>query len=278
MKHILIGLFLTAFCRFAVASGPWDGLWFYDAGQSHESDHTYILSKLPNGMWNFDDGASSFPFAPDGRPYPELPSSFTLTVSAMSDRTFDYVEEGYGRVLERHHQELAADGKTLIGRVTRIYPDGHEVEHGTLAVRVGSNTGLEGAWRELANGGRPASQSPSSQPATPSAASAQPHRLYWVISTSSDGVMSWYIPATGELIRGKADGRPRPITGPQVCEGTTFIWNETSPYRIEFYASINGRLVATAIETLSPDGKTFSDALWKTGHENEKDVRVFHKE
>jgi hypothetical protein len=274
LKHLLTELFLATTCPFAVGGVSWDGLWYYDASQSHESDHTYVLLKLPNGMWNYDDGASSFPFAPDGRPYPELPGSFTVRVTRMSDRTYDYIEEGYGSVLERHHQELAADGKALRGRVTRIYPDGHEVEHGTLAVRVVGTSGFEGTWKELANGGSSTKTNSASKPATP----LTPRRPYWVISTSSDGVMSWYIPATGELIRGKANGQPRPITGPQQCDGTTFVWKQASPYRIEFHASINGQLVESAIETLSPDGKTFSEALWKSGHEDEKDVRVFHKE
>ncbi|HUD98737.1 MAG TPA: hypothetical protein VMR62_04135 [Bryobacteraceae bacterium] len=73
-------------------------------------------------MWHYDDGAYSFPFAPDGRPYPDLPSSFTWTVTRMRDGTFDYVEEGYGRALERHHQELTPDGQTLTERVNPHLP------------------------------------------------------------------------------------------------------------------------------------------------------------
>jgi hypothetical protein len=209
-------------------------------------------------------------------PHRQLPENSTLTVTRMSERTLDYVVEGYGRVLERHHQELAADGKTLSERVTRIYPDGHEVEHATLAVRLSGTSGFEGTWKKLAKD--PRSTSATSQPVTAPPASAQPRRPYWVISTSSDGLMSWYIPATGELIRGKADGKPRPITGPQVPAGTTFVWKQITPYHIEFYASVNRHLVERATETLSPDSRTFTDALWNTGHEDEKDIRVFHKE
>jgi len=276
MKRILFGFVVATVCSYAFARGPWDGLWFYDAGQSHASDHTYILSRLPNGMWSYDDGANSFPFAADGRPYPELPETFTLTVTDMSEKTFDYVVEGYGRVLTRHHEELAPDGNTLTDRVTRIYPDGHEVERATVAIRVRGTSGFEGTWKQL--GASPRSTSEAFKPATAPPVSAQPGRPYWVISTSSDGLMSWYIPATGELIRGKPDGEPRPITGPQISAGTTFVWKQTTPYHIEFYASVNGRLVERAIETLSPDGKTFTDALWNIGHEDEKDIRVFHKE
>ena len=278
MNPIFVGLFIAILWSSGIASSPWDGLWFYDAGQSHESDHTYILSRLPNGTWKYDDGANSFPFAADGRPYPELPENFTLRVTRLSEGAFDYVVEGYGRVMGRHHQELAADGKTLTERVTRIYPDGGEVESATVSVRVSGTSGFEGTWKKLASGASRESTTAVSQPVTSPSTSVQSHRPYWVISTSADGLMSWYIPATGELIRGKADGKPRPITGPQVALRTTFVWKQTTPYHIEFYASVNGHLVETAIETLSPDGKTFTDALWDTGHEDEKDIRVFHKE
>jgi hypothetical protein len=276
MRQVFIGLFAATACSYAVASSPWDGLWFYDAGQSHESDHTYTLSRQPDDIWHHDDGANSFPFAADGRPHPQLPENSTLTVTRMSERTFDYVVEGYGRVVERHHQELAADGKTLSERVTRTYPDGHEVEHATLAVRLSGTSGFEGTWKKLAK--NPRITSATSQPLTTPPASTQPRRPYWVISTSSDGLMSWYIPATGDLIRGKADGKPRPITGPQVSAGTTLFGSRSHPTTFEFYARVNRHLIERATETLSPDGRTFTDALWNTGHEDEKDIRVFHKE
>jgi hypothetical protein len=89
--------------------------------------------------------------------------------------------------------------------------------------------------------------------------------------------MTWYIPSTGELIRGRADGKSRPITGPQVASGTAHVWKQISPYQLEFYASVNGQLVEKAIEALSPDGKTFTDTLWRAGYDNEKDVRVYVK-
>jgi hypothetical protein len=43
LKHLLTDLFLATICPFAVGSVSWDGLWYYDASQSHESDHTYVL-------------------------------------------------------------------------------------------------------------------------------------------------------------------------------------------------------------------------------------------
>ena len=89
--------------------------------------------------------------------------------------------------------------------------------------------------------------------------------------------MTWYIPSTGELIRGRADGKSRPVTGPQVASGATHVWKQISPYQLEFYYSVNGQLVEEAIETLSPDGKSFTDMLWRVGHDDEKDVSVYVK-
>ena len=89
--------------------------------------------------------------------------------------------------------------------------------------------------------------------------------------------MSWFIPATGELIRGKPDGRARPITGPQQPARPSFVWKGTSTHQIEFLVSDKGHLIERATETLSADGETFTDELWSVGHEDEKDVRVFRK-
>jgi hypothetical protein len=163
----------------------------------------------------------------------------------------------------------------MTSRITRTASDGRVVERVATAARVAGTTGFEGKWKELGDAGAlgkdPKTDSPASQLASQS---GQPS---WVISTSSDGVISWYVPATGELIRGKADGQPRPITGPQIPAGTTFVWKQISPYQLEFYASGDGRLREAAVEILAPDGKTFTDKLWKAGHEDEKDVTVYVK-
>ena len=85
------------------------------------------------------------------------------------------------------------------------------------------------------------------------------------------------IPSSGELIRGKADGKARSLTGPLQPVGRTFTWKQTSPLRIEFRARDNGHLVETAIETLAPDGNTFTDTFWEPGHEDEKRISIFIK-
>jgi hypothetical protein len=273
----VVGLLLCLTCGLAHAAGPWDGLWDLDPGRSRPAAQSFVLVKLANGMWKYGDGASASVFAMDGRPYPEQNASdFAMSATLSGTDTLVLVESAHGREIERDRWTLSADGRTLTVTATRIYPDGREATSATEALRTTGDSGFAGTWKE-ARGDDSSTSSSSSAPEDPSSGLGHPSRPYWVISTSSDGVMSWFIPATGELLRGRTDGRSRPITGPQQPARRTFVWKQVSPHRIEFYASDNGHLIARATETLSPDGKTFTDALWAPGHEDEKDLRVFVK-
>jgi hypothetical protein len=228
-------------------------------------------------MWKYGDGASASLFAMDGKPYPEPNApEFAMTATLTGTHTLDLVESGYGRDMERDRWMLSSDERTLTINATRAYPDGWEATSTTSAQRVAGESGFGGTWKEVpANdtSDAPGAALESDRSAT---ASALP-RPYWVISTAPDGTMSWFIPATGELIRGKPDGVSRPLVGPQQPAGRTFAWKRISPLQIEFYASDNGQLIERATETLSPDGRTFTDTLWAPGHEDEKDTRVFVK-
>jgi hypothetical protein len=271
MAHVT--LLMTLFGAPCGAASLWDGLWYPDEEHGKGAAHSCTFTKLANGQWKFEEGGTTVEFAMDGRPYPESNApDFLITARLLSDDVLETVEAAYGRTVERIRRTLSVDGQTVTLLSTRIYPDGREKTSTATAVRVSGGTGIEGTWKEA----------PDDAPAKPQAAadntpSAGDPRPYWVISTAPDGVMSWFIPATGELIRGKADGRVRPITGPQQPANRTFTWKRVAANRLDFYASDNGRLVCRAIEILSADGTSFTDTLWYPGHEDEKDVRVFVK-
>ena len=268
---------LDAVAVCAYAGSPWDGLWDLDRVNSQFSAHTFSLTKLPDGMWRYGDGPSASVFAIDGKPYPEPNApDFTMTARASGKGILELIESGYGRAMQCDRWEPSKDGAALTVTSTRIYPDGREVTNRSSAVRVAGTSGFAGIWKEVPedNGQDvPAGgTNPNREPESPTDS-----RPYWVISTAQDGVMSWFIPATGELIRGKADSPPRPITGPQQPSRRTFVWKIRSARQIEFFASDNGHLVERATETLSADGQTFTDELWLVGHEQEKDIRVFRR-
>jgi len=257
-----IGVFVlvSAMGARAYASGPWDGRWFYDSSMSQVPSHAYALSKGANGSWKHDDGDSSFEFALDGKPHPESEAGLSITVRVLDATDFNYVEASSTGATAQHRQHLSADSMTITDKVSQVNAKGHKAEDERTAVRIGGGSGFEGRWKTMPK--------PYIPPAGP----------FWIISSSTDGMMAWTIPYTGELIQGKADGQSRSITGPGIPAGTTFVWKQPSADRIEFYASEDGRLVEIAIETLSADGKTFTDTLWPIGHEDEKRVSVYRKE
>ena len=132
------------------ASNPWDGLWFNDSAQSRSRIIPTSCRSCRMECATTTTEPPCFLLLPTADPTPSFPANFSFTVTRMNDRTLDYVEMGHSRVLEPHHHELSDDGKKLTGSVTRIYPDGREVERGIVAVRVVSADELEGTLKELA--------------------------------------------------------------------------------------------------------------------------------
>jgi hypothetical protein len=258
----------------AIAAGAWDGLWVLDDKASHYADHSFTLTRRNDGLWRYDDGSSNYSFRADGRPWPEPFAPGFNVVASISGNTFDIVERGYGRDMERWHRILLPDGNRLTGSDTRVYPDGHETTSPIVALRVGSGNGFDGKWKQPADA--PSNGQPSRPPSSLQnmTMNSPPH---FVILTTVDGTTTWYLPATGELIRGRMDGHFRPLLGPQQPLERTFAWRWLGPRKLLFTCRDSGQVIETAIEELSPDGRTFTDTLWNAGHDNEKDVRVLVK-
>jgi hypothetical protein len=259
-------------------TSPWDGVWYFDAASSHFAQHSITLTRLANGFWKYDDGSSLCTFKPDGTSYPEEYAPDLMMTVTMSDRTLDMVTSGYGLDQERDRWILSAGAESVAVTGARVFPDGHGSSRASQMARVGKGMGFEGTWKEFADatasskgGAAPAATAENFTSANP------PHAAYWVISTSTQGMMTWFIPKTGELIRGRADGKKRPLTGPEQPAGRTFVWKRVSAMRIDFTAFDHGHPVEYAIEELSPDVDAFTDTLWSPGHEGEKDVRVFRR-
>ena len=254
------------------AASAWDGLWDLDKKASHYADHSFVLTRDAGGTWRYDDGSSIFHFRTDGRPRPEPLASGFSVIASTNANMLDITERGYGRDMERLHVILSPDGNRLTGTDTSVYPDGREAASPVFALRLRPGSGFDGKWNEPADATSGTEQSQPSSP--PQTAETRPH---FVISTADDGTMMWFLPATGELIRGRADGRFRPLVGPQQPSSRTFAWRWLGPRKLLFRCRDSGQLIETAIEELSPDGRTFTDTLWNAGHDDEKDVRVLVK-
>ncbi|HEY0282008.1 MAG TPA: hypothetical protein VGC27_05240 [Rhizomicrobium sp.] len=257
-----------------IAASAWDGLWVLDDSASHYVDHSFTLTHGTGGIWRYDDGSSNYSFRADGRPWPEPLAPGFSVVARVKGNMLDIVERGYGRDMERWHRILSPDGNHLTGSDTRVYPDGRETTSPIFAVRVGSGNGFDGKWNQPADAPSDTQPSRPSSPLKNAAMTSPPH---FVISTADDGTMMWFLPATGELMRGRVDGRFRSLLGPQQPSRRTFAWRRLGPGKLLFTCRDSGQVIETAIEELSPDGRTFTDTLWSAGHDNEKDVRVLAK-
>ncbi|MEI9989060.1 MAG: hypothetical protein WDM86_03395 [Rhizomicrobium sp.] len=258
-----------------IAASAWDGLWVLDDGASHYADHSFTLAQGADGTWRYDDGSSNYNFRTDGRPWPEPRAPGFSVVASVAGNLLDIVERGYGRDMERWHRILSPDGNRLTGSDTYVYPDGRETTSSIFALRVGSGNGFDGKWNQPAD--VPSDTQPL-RPSSPVKAVATTSRPHFVISTADDGTMTWFLPATGELIRGRVDGRSRPLLGPQQPLRRTFAWRRLGPRKLLFTCRDSDQVIETAIEELSPDGRSFTDTLWNAGHDNEKDVRVLVKQ
>lgn len=260
-------IMLTVVGPAAFASGNWDGSWVLDKILSRQPD-VMELGRSSNGSWHFFDGYSDRAFLAHASVHRAGSSGLEDRVSMPDARTLSLTESIYGRDYRRYALSLSTDGQVLTMAVRSLPWDGRPRETSKTYLRSRPGKSFQGAWRLAPN----AAPAPSTQ-AAPAALPAQP---FWVIWTGLDGTMTWFIPPTGELLRGKTDGLPRPIHGP-LYDGETFAWKQSAPNRIEFTAFLDGQPEEYAVETISQDGQTFTDTLWAPGHEDCKVISVFHK-
>jgi hypothetical protein len=259
------------------AASPWDGDWFVDRASSHAANSTFSLSTSEDGSWKYDAGDDFFVFSPNGNgsAHAGFRADTVITSIRMAERTFDYVESTFGKETSRRHMALSADGKTLLIHDVETRADGAQIPSDSIAARRGNTAGFGGTWEIVADGGEAvASSGPVPRDAPPRAKPAKPTV---VIFSDPDGLMSWDIPFSGEVIRGRVDGQRRPITGPLLPSNVTFTWRATSsPNRIEFVGRYGDHIAATAIEELSEDGATLTDTITSSGADKPS-VFVLHK-
>jgi hypothetical protein len=265
-----VALYLAMCSASASASGPWDGSWFRDTQHSQVPD-VIQLSKASDGTWTFFNGFAEEKLVVDGKVHRIGSSATELRVLQPDPQTLLITEGIHGREYETESLSMSADRKTLTSKVQRLGWDGEERQSSQIYVRTGPGYSLQGIWKPALASDSRVSPGPQ-QPIVKS-----PPQPSWVIWTGPDGTMTWFIPRSGEVLRGKADMQARPIQGPY-HEGETFTWRQASPERIEFTAAIDGNPVEYAVETLSADHQSWTDTLWAPGHEDTKIISLFRRQ
>lgn len=251
----------------AQAQSLWVGNWIRVPEASRRSPHSFTLAVQPGGALRYDNGGDVLVLASGSEPTPKpFQPNASIRTTELTPVSFSYEEIVAEKAIARLEERLSADGQRLIGRRVSIANDGRERAREVLAVRVGRGHGLTGRWRELppprANGG-----STLPPPASP----------FWVITQDAAGEMTWTIPATGEVLRGAANGQLYPVSGALQLPGRTFTLKALSPRHLLWSFYENGHLVEHAEELLSADGKLWTDLIWKPAYPDEKDRFVYRR-
>ncbi len=241
------------------ADSPWSGTWKIDQAKSHLVGDTFTLAKGPGDMLHYSDGSTaSYDFGVDGKEYKTWSNRTTIWTPA-GNNAWDTVSQAGGKVLAKSHRQLSADGKTLTITSTGTRPDGVPFHEEVVFERVGGGAGLIGTWRSVK----------ITEPAGPQE---------FVISAPAPGVLHYEIPDLKATAEGRTDGSDNPLVGPEVPPGTTISFKMLSPTKIRYVMKINGKTDNLGEQTLAADGRSFSDANWNPGKEDEKTTGVFLKQ
>jgi hypothetical protein len=241
------------------ADSPWNGTWKLDPQRSHLTGQTFTYSERPGSMLHYEDGSTaSFDFGLDGKEYKTWANRSTSFTPAGKN-AWDVVTKANGRVLAQGHFVLSEDAKTLTMTFTGTKPDGSAFHEEDAFTRVSGTDGLIGTWRASKVKGPSGPQS-------------------FVISSPAAGVLHYDIPDMKASAEGRADGTDHPITGPDIPPGMTIGFKLVSPTKVKYTIKIDGKPDSIGVQTIAPDGGSFTDTNWNPGRENEKTTAVYVKQ
>lgn len=265
--EFLLGILLCCVAAPASASASWDGAWYPDAQASSWPKVIEIIGAA-GGRWTMYDGAQVRPFMLDGT-WHRFGSLATEYRAAQPDqRTLVIAEAIHGREYSSYRLTLAADGTELTSERSQSDWSGRRSTTTTQWIRRGKGTSFAGTWMPVPDRSRAVSLDGASK------ADRMPPLVAW---TGEDGVITWYVVGTGELLRGKADGKRYPSIGP-IDEGEVFSWRIVNTHRLDFTSYLDGVPAYYATEIISDDGQTMTDTAWYADHSDTKAVTVMHKQ
>jgi len=237
-----------------IAQSPWNGTWKLNQAKSHMTGDTYTLTKSAD-KYHYDGGSVQYDYACDGKDYPTFGGE---TVSCEeSPTTLDSTYKQNGKLVQTTSRQLDAAGKTYTSTSTYMRPDGGKTVTKTTFTRVGQGTGMAGTWKRAA--------------------------------TSSDHVGTFTMQVNGNSVHyaspeehatwdGTLDGTPAPVKGPDIPNGLMVSEKLEAPNKMVSEAAIGGKVIGRAEDTLSADGKSFTEINWDPAKPNEKQTFIYEKQ
>jgi hypothetical protein len=240
----------------AHAASPWDGTWKLNREKSQFTGTSFTYTKLPSGMWHVSFGSLGYDFAPDGKPYPFLDR--TMTTTMQNDHQITYFAAIKGKTVDTTVETLSADGATITDVTTGTHADGSSFTETVVSKRSGTGSGFLGKWV--------------------STKEDNSTRSLFMISSGSDGTLTFTYPTSKETVTAKTDGVPVALTGPMVPPDATISYKKVSATKLEVVVALKGKKVSEGYETLSADGKTLTEVSWSPGKMDEKTSAVYEKQ
>jgi hypothetical protein len=246
--------FAAVFPCFA-ADSPWSGTWKENLAKGKLTGQTMTITAKGSG-YHFSNGATSYDFACDGKPYPTS-GNVTIACTPTSDGGFDFTQAAGDKVVMKQHRTFSADGKDMTMDSTAYHPDGSTAKIAIVRHRTSGTTGLVGEWVNA-----------KVEPTEPG-----------VRKISVDGDMLHIEMEHGQAtVDAKLDGSDAKVTGPTVSADQTGSFKAVSPNELTYTHKVDGKVTHQGTMTLSADGKTLTDVEWIPGRETEKTTEVFEKQ
>ena len=252
--------FLMAACLITIslhaASDPFLGKWKLNPSKSRFPDEMKVTSAGTN-KYVFDFGAGQTEtIATDGTDQPGIYGT-TLAVSVEGPDTWKVVRKKDGRTLLTATWKLSDNGTTLSDFYRQNQPDGATLSLDYVYKRTTPGSGFAATWDSV------------------SEKMNSPYELE--IKPYGDDGLTFITPAEGNTQNVRLDGQDHPDVGPDAAPDSASSGRRVNEHTLEITRKVKGEVKGTRNVELSPDLKTLTMTLRRTG-QDKPTILVFDRE
>jgi hypothetical protein len=240
---ILVGVFASVL----LADDPFIGKWKLDLAKSKLTGQVIEIQEIPGNAYRFKEDEHSDIIFTDGIDHPTHFGD-TMAVTQNEPGTWSIVYKRVGRVLMNTRWEVSPDGQTLTYTATGKRLNGQRFTNRMTAKRTGGTSGLAGTWE------------------TTGVTLSSPSEID--IEPIDSGGHSVTFPSRKQTVHMKFDGKEYREEGPTVAFGTTSSGRRIDEKSIETTERIRGRVIETAMATISEDGRTQTIVVTEPNDDN----------
>lgn len=242
MAHLaaIAGVTAIAATGLWTAHDPFVGKWKLDVSRSTIVDQMAVEAAGPNKYTFRFEGNPPETVVADGTDQPGLPGT-TLSVKAGDSHTLKVVRKQKGRIVVSALWKLSEDGRILHDAFTGMQPDGSTLTVNQVFNRMSGTSGFAGNWEST----------------------TKPLGLKFELQIQPYGGEGLSFVRQGSVKSITFDGQDHAVAS--APEGATASGRRQSEWALEFTDKNKGKVVDTQAFTLSPDGKTLTINVHRTG-------------